>query len=91
MIILRFLGYILACQFYVFRLAFYLIHSVLVFFTKPGARLVIPLAVVALIFWARGPIEMVAGTTIDAIWNGAVRVFVPSDLYAVLSDRKSVV
>ena len=82
---LRYLVYVLACQFYCLRLAVYLIHSALVFLTKPGARLVVPLALLGLVYVLRGFIEAQADPAIDAFWQGAVRPLIGADLYGLLS------
>lgn len=73
MIVLRYLGYVIACQFFCLRLAFYYIHSFFVFLAKPGARLVLPLIVIGIVFLVRIPIRKRYGETIDVFWNGTMR------------------
>ena len=84
MMLLRQIGYILACQFYCLRLVLYGIHSLLVFLTKPGARLVIPLALIGLVYAARDPLKAHFDQPIGDFWSGAMWVFLGSDLYRLL-------
>lgn len=62
MTLLRFVWFLIACAFYPFRLLLFWLHSIFIFLTKPGARIILPLAVVLLATWWRfsygEPVEM---------------------------------
>jgi hypothetical protein len=88
MIVWRYLLYVLACQFYCLRLAAYGIHSLLVFAAKPGARLVVPIVLLGVIYFARGPIDALAGPTINAFWQGALGPLLGPDLFQLLAPFK---
>jgi hypothetical protein len=85
---LRYLLYVLACQLYCLRLALYLVHSALVFLAKPGARLVVVIVALIVIYLARDLIDALIGPTIEAFWEGAARPILGPELYGLLAPLK---
>ena len=81
----RYLRYVLACQWYSITLLLFWVHSFLVFLTKPGARLIIPILLFGLVYLLRSPIEAGIGHEVDAVWVGVLPAFVGSDIAQMLA------
>jgi len=83
---MRFLLYVIACQIYTIRLFIYWFHSFLVFLSKPGARLIVPILILAAIYLLRQPLRTAIGPEVDAIWKDVVPAFIGVDLATVLAS-----
>lgn len=72
MIVGHYLKYILACQWYTVRLVFYVVHSFLVFLSKPGARLIVPGVVIGALYLTRDNLDALIGRNVDNLWSSVV-------------------
>jgi hypothetical protein len=80
MIVARYIGYVLACQLYTLRLGLYWLHSALVFLSKPGARILVPVVLFAVVYLLRTPLDAAISNDIDTLWESLVRPIFGSDL-----------
>ena len=70
MILLSYLIFLVKLLFYPLRLALFIIHRFLVFVSKPGAAIIVPVSMLALGFLLRSNIDALAGGMItDAFWD----------------------
>lgn len=70
MILLSYLIFLVKLLFYPLRLALFIIHRFLVFVSKPGAAIIVPVSMLALGFLLRSNIDALAGGMItDAFWG----------------------
>lgn len=77
---LRWIGYVLACQLYTLRLGLFYLHSALVFLSKPGARVVVPVVLFGLVYLLRGPLDAAFGGEVETLWASLVTPIFGSDL-----------
>jgi hypothetical protein len=68
----RYLKYILACQWYTVRLVFYVVHSFLIFLSKPGARLIVPGVVIGALYLTRDNLDALIGRNVDNMWSSVI-------------------
>jgi hypothetical protein len=80
MTLLRYLHYMLACQLYTLRLVLYWGHSGLVFLSKPGARIIVPVALFGFVYALQAPLEAAVGAKIDTLWQSLVQPVFGTDL-----------
>lgn len=80
MMVTRYIGYVLACQIYTLRLLLFWGHSFLVFLSKPGARIIVPMALFGLVYALRAPLDAAVGGQIDTLWQSVVTPILGTDL-----------
>lgn len=81
---LKYLQYVLECQWFTVRYAIYLVHSFLVFLAKPGARYIVPIVVIGSVYYGRDYLRSLFGSEVDSLWQDVVPTFIGRNLTSSL-------